>query len=52
MKLSTMMFLQFFIWGAWYTTVAVYMTNHGMGTLTYWPYSVNPIAAIARRWCR
>src|SRR5262245_27556892 len=46
-KLSTMMFLQFFIWGAWYTTVAVYMTQQGMGTLTHWPYTVNPIAAIA-----
>jgi nucleoside transporter len=46
-KLSTMMFLQFFIWGAWYTTIAVYMTQHGMGTLTHWPYTVNPIAAIA-----
>jgi nucleoside transporter len=46
-KLSTMMFLQFFIWGAWYTTIAVYMTNHGMERLTYWPYTVNPIAAIA-----
>jgi nucleoside transporter len=46
-KLSTMMFLQFFIWGAWYTTIAVYMTHHGMETLTYWPYTVNPIAAIA-----
>jgi nucleoside transporter len=45
-KLSTMMFLQFFIWGAWYTTIAVYMTNHGMATLTHWPYTVNPIAAI------
>src|SRR5207249_8410622 len=44
-KLSTMMFLQFFIWGAWYTTIAVFMTSHGMGTLTYWPYTVNPIAA-------
>ena len=46
-RLGAMMFLQFFIWGAWYTTVAVYMTNHGMGTLTQWPYTVNPIAAIA-----
>jgi nucleoside transporter len=45
-RLSAMMFLQFFIWGAWYTTIAVYMTNHGMETLTHWPYTVNPIAAI------
>ena len=45
-RLSTMMFLQFFVWGAWYTTIAVYMTNHGMETLTHWPYTVNPVAAI------
>src|SRR5437879_10563387 len=41
-----MMFLQFFVWGAWYTSIAVYMTNHGMGTRTHWPYTVNPVAAI------
>jgi nucleoside transporter len=46
-KLSAMMFLQFFVWGAWYTTVAVYMAQSGMATLTHWPYTVNPIAAIA-----
>ncbi|MDX1670964.1 MAG: MFS transporter [Balneolaceae bacterium] len=46
-KLSAMMFLEFFIWGAWYTTVAVYMTAHDMGDLTHWPFTVNPIAAIA-----
>ena len=46
LKLSIMMFLQFFIWGAWYTTVAVYMTKHGMADQTYWPFTVNPIAAI------
>ena len=46
-RLGFMMFLQFFIWGAWYTSIAVYMTAHGMGSLTHWPYTVNPIAAIA-----
>ena len=46
LRLSIMMFLQFFIWGAWYTTIAVYMTSQGMETLTFWPYTVNPIAAI------
>jgi nucleoside transporter len=46
-RLGAMMFLQFFIWGAWYTSIAVYMSNHDMGTLTFWPYTVNPIAAIA-----
>ena len=46
-RLSVLMFLEFFIWGAWYTTVAVFMTTHGMETLTHWPYTVNPIAAIA-----
>ena len=46
-RLGAMMFLEFFIWGAWYTTIAVYMSNHGMETLTNWPYTVNPIAAIA-----
>ncbi|MDX1530818.1 MAG: MFS transporter [Rhodothermales bacterium] len=46
LRLSLMMFLQFFVWGAWYTTVAVYMANHGMADLTHWPYTVNPIAAI------
>ncbi len=47
MRLSVMMFLQFFVWGAWYTSIAVYMTAEGMGDLTHWPFMVNPIAAIA-----
>ncbi len=46
-RLGFMMFLQFFIWGAWYTSIAVYMTAQGMGSLTHWPFTVNPIAAIA-----
>jgi nucleoside transporter len=45
-RLSIMMFLQFFIWGSWYTSIAVYMTAQGMKELTHWPYTVNPIAAI------
>jgi len=45
-QLAVMMFLEFFIWGSWYTTIGVYMSNHNMGHLTHWPYTVNPIAAI------
>lgn len=45
-RLSAMMFFQFFIWGAWYTSVAFYMANSGMGDLTHWPFTVNPVAAI------
>jgi nucleoside transporter len=40
------MFLEFFIWGAWYSMIGVYMANHGMPKLTQWPFTVNPIAAI------
>jgi len=45
-RLSTMMFLQFFVWGAWYTTVGNYMVANDLGDLAFWPYTVNPIAAI------
>jgi nucleoside transporter len=40
------MFLEFFVWGAWYTTVAVFMSANGLEGLTHWPFMVNPIAAI------
>ncbi len=45
-RLSTMMFFEYFIWGAWYVTVAVFMKHHGMKDLTHWPFTVNPIAAL------
>jgi nucleoside transporter len=45
-RLSAMMFLQFFVWGAWYTTIGNFMSANGMADLTHWPYTVNPIAAI------
>ena len=45
-RLSAMMFLEFFIWGAWYVTVGNYMKAHGMGDKIFWAYTVGPIAAI------
>ncbi|MGH7199946.1 MAG: MFS transporter, partial [Planctomycetaceae bacterium] len=45
-RLSIMMFLQFFIWGAWYVTVGNYMKAHGMFDQVDWAYTVGPIAAI------
>jgi nucleoside transporter len=44
--LSIMMFLEFFIWGAWYVTVTNYMKAEGMGAHVSWAFSVGPIAAI------
>lgn len=45
-RLSVMMFLEFFIWGAWYVTTGNYMANHGMSDAIFIAYMVNPIAAI------
>lgn len=45
-RLSAMMFLEFFVWGAWYVTVGNYMGAHGMTDGIAWAYTVGPIAAI------
>jgi nucleoside transporter len=45
-RLSVMMFLQFFIWGAWYVTVGNFMKAHGMFDHVPWAYTVGPIAAL------
>jgi len=46
-KLSVMMFLQFFIWGAWFLTVPSYMGKiETLGISPYWAYAAHPIAAM------
>ena len=45
-RLSIMMFIEFFVWGAWYVTVGNYMGAHRMGEYIFWAYTVGPIAAI------
>ena len=45
-KLSLTMFLQFFIWGAWYTSVSTFMAAEGMTDGIYWVYTAGPLGAI------
>lgn len=46
-QLSIMMFLQFFIWGAWYVTAPNYLGTIGFtGPDFGWTYSVGPIAGM------
>jgi nucleoside transporter len=44
--LSAMMFLEFFIWGAWYVTMSTFMTEAGMASRIGLAYMLCPIAAI------
>jgi nucleoside transporter len=46
LRLGLMMFLEFFVWGAWYVTVGNYMTTIGLTDVIYWAYTVSPIAAV------
>lgn len=46
MKLSVMMFLQFFTWGAWFTTLGLALSSNGMTAIIGDAYAAAPIAAI------
>ncbi|MEL7495966.1 MAG: MFS transporter [Planctomycetota bacterium] len=45
-RLSVMMFLQFFVWGAWYVAMAGFLGEQGMSGFGAAAYTVAPIAAI------
>jgi len=46
-RLSVMMFLQFFIWGAWYVTAPRFLSTIGFAEADFgWTYSVGPIAGM------
>ena len=45
-RLMAMMFLQFFIWGAWYATGGNYMRQQGMTDEIYLAYMASPIGSI------
>ncbi|HZX58222.1 MAG TPA: nucleoside permease [Mucilaginibacter sp.] len=48
LKLSTMMFLEFFIWGAWFVTMGTYLTTtlHASGTQNGGAYATQALGAI------
>ncbi len=45
-RLGIMMFLQFFVWGAWYVSMTGFINKTEMGAVTGAAYTVGPLAAI------
>ncbi|HCS52906.1 nucleoside permease [Rubinisphaera sp.] len=45
-RLSAMMFIQFFVWGAWFTSLAACLITNGIGDAQGGAYGSAPIAAI------
>lgn len=45
-RLSAMMFLELFVWGAWYVSMTGFINAQHMSGVTAWAYSVGPVAAI------
>jgi nucleoside transporter len=45
-KLSIMMFLQFFVWGAWFATLGLCLGENGLSAIIGGAYGSQPIAAI------
>lgn len=47
LRLSVMMFVQFFVWGSWYVTAPNYLGTIGFTAADFgWTYSVGPIASV------
>jgi nucleoside transporter len=46
LRLGIMMFIQFFVWGAWYVSAGPYMSANNMAGMIPWAYTVGPIAAV------
>ncbi|NGQ95772.1 nucleoside permease [Brevibacillus sp. SYP-B805] len=45
-RLSTMMFLEFFVWGAWYATAGLALSKYNLSSIIGTAYSIGAIAAI------
>jgi hypothetical protein len=47
LQLSVMMFVQFFVWGAWYVTAPNYLGTIGFTATDFaWTFAVGPIAGM------